>query len=131
MNNDKLEAARRFHERAANDAKLMHFWQYEALAQAIGIVPLKAHVEAIAKRERPDDDAAVYLRAMWDTDPHLNNVPLHLWDAQHRTVQFIARHVTRSWSLGHTVCVLKHVAKYHVANVAPPTAAAFYRTGVR
>ena len=47
------------------------------------------------------------------TDPHLNNIPLHMWDRKDSVVrQKAVKAGMRSWSLSDTVCVLKNYARW-------------------
>lgn len=51
-------------------------------------------------------------RVKASTDPHLNDIPLQLWDRMDYLVRRLAvQHGMRSWSLSDTVCVLKAFAK--------------------
>ena len=45
------------------------------------------------------------------TDPHMNDLSLSKWNAQHNGVSRIAYSKIRVWSLSETVCVLKAMAK--------------------
>ena len=92
-----------------------HEEKYEAFAQALGIPALKALVGRLG---RADD-----FRHALEIDPHLNSIPLHRWDLYHMDTRFLydaARREGRcqepgGWSMANSVCVLKHVAKFHVA----------------
>lgn len=44
------------------------------------------------------------------TDPHLNDIPLRIWDAAHSYVQRFAFAKHLPWSNSDTVCVLKELA---------------------
>jgi hypothetical protein len=80
--------------------------KYEALAQRIGIVSLRLRMPV-----SPSQIA----RAL-ETDQHLNNIPLGLWDARHPQVCALASMAgIKFWSLGESVCLLKHVARHHYA----------------
>jgi hypothetical protein len=53
------------------------------------------------------------------TDPHLNDIPLALWDAKHEPMCRLAWAPENAfpWSLCETVCVLKAVAKREAAQL--------------
>lgn len=96
-----------------------HFDKYELIARALGIEKLKVLVPATREE---------IVEAL-KTDYNLNNIPLGKWDAQHARVLYLVRtcknemfraNHARFWSLGDTVCVLKHVAKHHIAGVERP-----------
>ncbi len=55
------------------------------------------------------------------TDPHLNDVPLHLWDNLHFVIRPLAAKVGLSWSLSDSVCTAKAKAK-QLANQSPSEA---------
>lgn len=86
-----------------------HETKYEALAQAIGIDKLVPLVAIAAKGHNP--------KQMMASDPHLNLIPLRRWDAEHYDVLQLVRKCPElrkhGWSLCESVCVLKHVAKFH------------------
>ena len=44
------------------------------------------------------------------TDPHLNDIPLKLWDNQDPVIRHLANVKGLPWSLSDTVCVLKTIA---------------------
>ncbi len=93
-----------------------HEKKYEELAQRIGIEALKRIVPATAERVKA---------ALANGDEPLNTIPLMLWDRRAGLVSLMAP-VRLSWSapwlpdvasglsLAERVCVLKHVAKYHL-----------------
>jgi hypothetical protein len=64
-------------------------------------------------------------RALLAEDEHLNNVPLHRWDACHELVLYLVRRVdtdarvaitgSKGWSLSDSVCVLKTAARRYAA----------------
>lgn len=86
-----------------------HETKYEALAQAIGIAKLVPLVAIAARGHNP--------KQMMAYDPHLNLIPLGRWDGRHSAVLELVRNCPklrkRGWSLCESVCVLKHVAKFH------------------
>ena len=43
-------------------------------------------------------------------DPHLNDIPLHLWDSRHYNIRAKAYSKGLAWSMSDTVCVLKALA---------------------
>lgn len=45
-------------------------------------------------------------------DPHMDDLSLSKWDAQHNGVSRIAYSKIRVWSLSETVCVLKTMARH-------------------
>ncbi len=49
-------------------------------------------------------------RVKRSTDPHLNDISIHLWDSMHYTVQRIAFQKGLPWSMSDTVCCLKAMA---------------------
>ena len=88
--------------------RLTHAQYYEAWSEWIGHRAVERLVLHVAVMER--------LRA--STDPHLNDIPLVLWDQKHRLMQQLVREAMKregikkwSWSLGDTVCVLKAEAQ--------------------
>ena len=46
------------------------------------------------------------------TDPHMNDLSLSKWDAQHNGISRIAYSKIRVWSLSETVCCLKAMAQH-------------------
>jgi hypothetical protein len=89
-----------------------HYEKYEKLAQQIGVDHLKPLI--------PFSRAAII--AALKENEHLNNLPLNYkftgidkkgWDACHEYV--IRFRPCRLLSISETVCLLKHVAIYHVA----------------
>ncbi len=101
-----------------------HERKYEEIAQLCGIATL---VYMVARAIEP----ARIKEALDAGDQSLNTIPLHRWDAlafgissvhdkewPYRDLQKTANdHPWRrrmSWSLCERVCVLKHVAKFHV-----------------
>ncbi len=84
-----------------------HETKYEAMAQAIGIDKLIPLVAIAAKGHNPKE--------MISNDPHLNLIPLCRWDGRHYDVLKLVRNCGKfkTWSLANSVCVLKHVAKFH------------------
>jgi hypothetical protein len=99
-------------------AKQEHFDKYERLARAISVNALKQLVPF--SRER-------IVEAL-KTDSAMNNLPLYQWDAFYGSVRELVARAGGSkkigevggWSLGNTVCVLKHVARHHIAGVPRP-----------
>lgn len=83
-----------------------HFKKYQALAENIGIQRLAVLVP------QPEKIAECLKK-----DEHLNNIPLHLWDKPHDVVKDLAKKygLTTGWSIADTCCLLKHVARYYVA----------------
>lgn len=96
-----------------------HFDKYERLAQAIGIDRLRRIV--------PFSKAEI-VEAL-KTDEAMNNLRLRVWDTCDSWVREKVRAAggsakigeTGGWSLGNTVCVLKHVARHHIAGVPRPS----------
>jgi hypothetical protein len=81
-----------------------HVEKYEALAQALGIEALRELIPASPFEVLEAE------RIGWA----LNAIPLHKWDAQQDAVIALARAAgMESWSLAMSVCVLKHVARFH------------------
>jgi hypothetical protein len=84
-----------------------HFEKYDNLAHRISIPGLRSVV--------PVSRQAI-VEALASGDEHLNTIPLQKWDICHLAVQAMLRGTgVKSWSLGDTVCVVKHVAKHHMA----------------
>lgn len=78
--------------------KITHTEFYEWLATAIGVTQANLPVDITVIRA--------------SQDPHLNDIPLHLWDRQDPIVRHKAASAgMRSWSLCDTVCVLKAYAR--------------------
>ena len=99
-----------------------HERKYEALAHTIGVAALRAIV--------PDTTERI-AAALASGDEHLNTIPLVVWDRAAQRVNcgwvaeamgdFLMRFnppfvpkVANRLSLAERVCVLKHVAKYHM-----------------
>ena len=99
-------------------AKQEHFDKYERLAQALGVPALTRIVPF----------EAVAIHQALKTDSAMNNLRLGYWDAcDHAVRRLVARAggstkigEVGGWSLGNTVCVLKHVARHHIAGVPRP-----------
>lgn len=88
-----------------------HYAKYEDVAQKLGVAALTRLVPASRKE----------IAQCLETDWHLNNIPLTRWDALDGSVRGLAaRAGHRSWSISQTVCVLKHVAKHHIAGAPAP-----------
>jgi hypothetical protein len=106
-----------------------HYEKFAEVVQKIGVEKLLPFV--------PWQDR---LEAYFMQDPHLNNVPLPLWDGIKQglcirswvTFDGMAAHVRqhpvaklafaagyKSWSCSDIVCTLKHVAIYHVIKAQP------------
>lgn len=113
-----------------------HETKYEKLAQFIGVESLKSIVHGFGIEPKRWAELLA-------EDEHLNNVQLAKWDARDGQVRSLVAgaigrarqqmggfepgfqgtfHVPHnpsgfkfSWSLGETVCLLKHVARFHVA----------------
>lgn len=100
-----------------------HELKYESIAQQIGVVRLQAiltdgtYTVGFSKRTTYKAFPVPHIMAdMLEQDEHLNNVSLARWDAQHDRVRGLLKGTgIKSWSLSDTVCVLKHVAKFHYA----------------
>ncbi len=94
-------------EREARDkaGKLAHWAKYEFAARAAGIERTAAIVESRFK--------APAIAAALASDEHLNNLPLAAWDML--TGALPRRVPGMGNSLGERVCLLKHVARWHVA----------------
>lgn len=80
-----------------------HFDKYEGFAQQIGIQQLRNLVLLVAPLEK--------IKGALEKDPNLNNIRLNRWDSMDHSVRSM---VKGPWSLCNSVCVLKHVAKYHL-----------------
>jgi hypothetical protein len=98
-------------------SKRAHYENYEKIAQTLGVEMLKDLVPF--SRER-------ILHAINEGDEHLNSLPLKEWDRKHPAIFEWAhrRSLPREavcWVLCDTVCVLKHVARYHICNCKPPS----------
>jgi hypothetical protein len=97
-----------------------HEKKYEAIAQQLGIEKLVAIVPASYQRVQD---------ALKAGDEHLNTIPLCLWDKaagkeqwkEFPTYTWQQPEVFRPMSLSHSerVCVLKHVAKFHLREPEP------------
>jgi hypothetical protein len=99
-----------------------HYATYERRAQAIGIARLCSLVPATLEE----------LKAAYEINPHFNRaIPLEKWDRMDSLVRDARRRVNIPgesyrdeqgkakflWSQADSVCVLKHVAKYHILGV--------------
>jgi hypothetical protein len=117
-----------------------HYAKYAAMAEGAGIDKLKVLVPDYVQ-EMDGRNRTGRLRRLVELDPHLNNIPLHLWDkvsglqlhhSGTRTTSggvfsLLLSAVERGtlpkpkggFSLGDCVCLLKHVAIFHVAGATP------------
>jgi len=92
------------------DAFRKHFEKYDNYAHRLGLASLRSLV--VARK-------AGFLNALAAGDHALNTIPLAWWDSMDPIVRRFAREAgIRSWSLGDTVCTLKHVARHYVAGGA-------------
>ena len=114
-----------------------HYNKYEGAARALGVAGLKQTVLCVASAEE--------IRRALTADKNLNNIPLGKWDNMHESVRHSMRNCSRAawlkhaytlfkgygdpeilsgkmrvWSLSDTVCTLKHVARYYIAEATPP-----------
>jgi len=95
-----------------------HFDKYERLAQALGVDALRRSVPFTIEQ----------ITDALSRDPNMNNLRLQVWDSCDWMVRQLVRKAGGSqaigepggWSLGNTVCVLKHVARHHVAGWRRP-----------
>ena len=90
-----------------------HYQKYEALAQRLGVHQLMRYVP-FSKNT---------LAKSFAIDPYFNDnlTRLRYWDACHWLVVSLVRNSGGGvWSLSDSVCVLKHVARYHILHVMPP-----------
>lgn len=104
-----------------NAGAVEHVQKYEQIAQSIGVDVL---LPLLPRRASP----ARVKAALDSGDEHLNTIPLSCWD---RAAGYVHREVRdelhgpenvptpaplrgRSLSLAERVCVLKHVARYHL-----------------
>jgi hypothetical protein len=100
-----------------------HFEKQERRAQAIGIARLCSLVPATLEE----------LKAAYEVNPYFNRaIPLEKWDSMDSLVRSMRRHTTIKgetkyredgskyfmWAPVDSVCVLKHVAKYHILGVS-------------
>jgi len=92
-----------------------HYAKYESLAKCFSIEQLKALVPATPAEIR---------KALDNGDKHLNTIPRVKWDYQHwyfKKIPRAAYDLTRgNWALCETVCLLKHVARHHIAGEPSP-----------
>lgn len=88
------------------EERQVHFDKYEALAQRIGVVALCELIPFTVEKVKA---------ALNRQDLALNSLPLGRWDSQHPLIYRLAYDalVDGGWSLSDTVCLLKHVARYH------------------
>lgn len=114
-----------------------HYLTYAGAARALGVEALKRVVEGFTNAKE--------IRECFSEDACLNNMALKTWDLRHTEVLHLVgtaprerwlKHAKgifggyaepaiiegkrRPWSLSHTVCVLKHVAIYHVSGLPAP-----------
>ena len=87
--------------------KREHYDKYEALAQKMGIRAL-INIVPFEKQE---------LINAYADDEHFNNLRLRQWDAMQSWVMITA---VQPMSLCDCVCVLKHVARYHIVGADIP-----------
>ena len=80
---------------------LEHYQKYERLAQRIGIKGLRNILPASPVR---------IIKALTSDDEHLNTIPLSKWDSAAKLIAAGSPHL----SLSECVCLLKHVARYHL-----------------
>ena len=89
------------------------YQKYERLAQRIGVSALTP----LGPFSRDEIIAAI------KTDSFLNNLDYYAWEKKHEAVLRMSpadhdRRIAREpggWSIGHTFCLLKHVAFHHIA----------------
>lgn len=91
-----------------------HYEKYSAILMKKSLYYLKSVVEQIA-------DRATLERVFLEGDTHLNTIALVKWDmAARQYVGATPWQENKSYaSLAEQVCLLKHVAIYHVINATP------------
>jgi len=107
---------------AALDAYMAyeHYQKYEALAQKLGVRALKTCVMSVLGLCQHADPVE-YLRSELAKDKHLNTIPLRRWDAREGIVLMLIKKTGGGFhSMAQSCCVLKHVAKHHIAGLPPP-----------
>lgn len=81
-----------------------HEKKCEKIAKKLGIKNLVPLIPATSE----------HVKECLKTDEYLNNIKLSLWDEQDFNVKNLARSKGfKTWSNCESVCVLKHVARYH------------------
>jgi hypothetical protein len=95
---------------------------YGALVELLGENSLR---NLLPTRKSSERRTPSEWHALIETDAHLNNVPLHHWDAADFVVRMLANRAgvdacmaitgSRSWSLSDSVCVLKETARRYAA----------------
>lgn len=97
-----------------------HYQKYEALARKLGIEKLKTCVMGVLKICQHADPAEVVSHHL-KINTSLTSIPLARWDVQEPVVRDLLRKAGGgSISLAECVCVLKHVARHHVAGAPKP-----------
>jgi hypothetical protein len=99
-----------------------HYQKYEKLAQKLGVTALEALAEKAINPHNRQKNTIKYLKDCYSHDRYLNNIPLSQWDILDFPVKTLVQHSGGGFhSLCQTVCVLKHVAVYHMLKIKPPT----------
>jgi len=97
---------------------LEHYVKFEGVARLMDIPSLRRSIlSCVASEER--------VRAAAQEDEHLNNIPLKKWDVLAGCIPRPSKEKLNTvgesfWSLSTGVCVLKHIARYYIANMEPP-----------
>ena len=85
-----------------------HYEEYKRYAERIGVAALLQHIPA-----KPEE-----LKKAYEEDPVLNNIPLKMWEFRHHAIDYIraANNIRPigGWSRSQSICLLKHVAIFHV-----------------
>jgi hypothetical protein len=112
-------------EKNREQAEREHYKKFERLAQALGLKTLLAFLDSA-------HISAELIHTCLVTDNYLNNIPLKSWKRMHPSVQALASAIDsgqpwpRSLSIADSVCLMKHVARYHTIPEEGMVAHAFY-----
>jgi len=101
-------------------AEQEHYKKFKRLARALGLKTLLAFLDSA-------NISAELIHTCLVTDKYLNNIPLKNWERIHPSVQALAyATLHRAWTLPDSICVMKHVARYHTIPKEGTVAHAFY-----
>jgi len=99
---------------------MTHYEKYEALVQKMGVDKLKTCVMRVLGNCQHADPAEV-VRHHLKIDANLSSIPITKWDSQEPVVRGLYRKAGGGFlSTAECVCVLKHVARHHIADVPAP-----------
>lgn len=84
-----------------------HIEKYEKLFCELSDSQKKRIISMLPNKER--------IEYNYKKDVHLNTIELSFWDSLHRIIR--PMFAKKFWSLSNSVCLAKHIAVFHVANI--------------